>query len=170
MKKQTVYYLLAAALFAGLTSCLDHEPPFKDNGDYGIVELDLSGNRGSSAPYANRAVSRSSAIEIEAIVNYTGVNGTPEDVTVTVEVDNNIVTAYNSYSKVTALPAGSYELPSSGTLVIPKGQKNASYVIRLKPSQLSSDVAVYAIGVKIVSASAGRISGNFSSGIYLVNK
>ena len=54
--------------------------------------------------------------------------------------------------------------------MIPKGQKTASYVIRLNASQLSSDIAVYGIGVKITSASAGRISGNFGAGIYLINK
>lgn len=155
--------------FVGFSSCLDDEPVFTDNGDYGIVELDLHGNRGS-APYANRAVSRGNTTEINAIVNYTGVNGTPSDVTVTVEVDNAIVTAYNAYSRVTALPAGSYELPSSNTLVIPKGQKTATYTIKLNTSALSNDVAVYAIGVKIASATAGRISGNFGAGIYLVNK
>ncbi|MDR0538820.1 MAG: DUF1735 domain-containing protein [Tannerellaceae bacterium] len=169
---------LAVALTASmLTSCLDDQPLFTDNGDYGIVELDLSGNRAVTAPYASMSFSRTDSsilseqyktLPIDAVINYTGVNGAPNDVTVTVEIDDAIVTKYNSFSKVIALPAAAYKLPASNTLLIPKGKKTAVYTINVNLPTLEKSVATYGIGLKITSASDGRISGNFGAGIYLI--
>ena len=111
MKKMKKYIvsILATLVFTGLSSCLTEEPPFTDNGNFGIVELDLAA-RTTSTPYAIRDVSRADAasVDIPVIVNYTGVNGTPTDVQVTLELNNNAVSTYAAATstKLTILPAG----------------------------------------------------------------
>lgn len=171
MKKYIAYFAIMALALTGFTSCLEGEPPFKDNGNYGIVELDLAA-RTTTTPFAIRNVSRGTAevIEIPVVVNYTGVNGTPEDVQVTLGLDNAAVTAYAAATSTTVviLPEGSYELPASNTVTIPKGEKNATYTIRVASASLepATAVAVYGVGVKIVSATGGTISGNYSTGVY----
>lgn len=179
--KKNIFCLIAA--FALLTSCLDDKAVFTDNGDYGIVELDLSGNRAATAPYANRTVSRTDSskltsnyttLPVDVIVNYTGRNGTPKDVTVTVELDASIVDTYRTNYTKTAVPvvvpSSAISVPSSNTLTIPKGQKTAVYTVNVNVPALSTSVSQYGIGVKITSASDGRISGNFGAGIYLIGR
>jgi hypothetical protein len=173
MKKYIAYFAVLALTVAGFTSCLDEEPPFKDNGNYGIVELDLSA-RTTTTPFAIRNVSRGTAevVEVPVVVNYTGVNGTPEDVQVTLGIDNAAVTAYATATSTTVvvLPEGSYQLPASSTVTIPKGEKKATYTIRVTAAALDPNVAVYGIGVKIVSATGGTISGNYSTGVYRLTR
>jgi hypothetical protein len=171
--KKFVLYAATAFLFAGMSACLEGEPPFKDNGNFGIVELDLAA-RTTATPFAIRNVSRGTAgvVDVPVIVNYTGVNGTSEDVQVTLGLDNNAVATYASATSTTVvvLPANSYELPASSTVVIPKGEKQATYTIRVTTAALDPDVAVYGIGVKIVSTTGGTISGNYSTGIYRLTR
>jgi hypothetical protein len=171
--KKYIYFATMACILLGFTSCLDEDPIFTDNGDYGIVELDLA-FRTTATPYAIRNVPRGSAevLEVNAVVNYTGVNGTSEDVTVTLGIDNSAVSTYATYMSQTIVivPEGSYTLPSSNTVVIPKGQKYATYTVRVNASALDASVATYGIGIKILSATAGRVSGNYSTGVYRLTK
>jgi hypothetical protein len=165
MKKYT-YILLSLALL--LSSCLKEEGVFKENGSYGIVELDLAA-RSTSTPYAIR----STTIEVEdevaltVKVNYTGVNGAPEDVQVTLAIDNAAVGKQYPDNSTIAVPDGAYELPASNVVTIPKGGKTATYTIKIKP-RLFDLTKSYALGVKIASATAGTISGNYSTGVYIL--
>jgi hypothetical protein len=171
--KKYIYIVMMAFLLLGFTSCLNDEPVFKDNGDYGIVELNLA-YRTTATPYAIRNVARGSAdvIDVNAEINYTGVNGTSEDVTVTLGIENSAVAEYATYmsQSIVVLPEGSYSLPASNTVVIPKGQKTATYTIKVNASALDASVATYGIGIKILGASAGRVSGNYSTGVYRLTR
>jgi hypothetical protein len=164
MKKYLIFSVIALASI-GLSSCLDEDPPFTDNGNYGIVELDLSA-RTSATPFAFRNVPRgdASVIEVPAIVNYTGVNGTPEDVTVTLAIDNDAVVTYATSQRVTLPVVPSYQAPAS-TVTIPKGQKYATFTVTVPAAGLDPKLT-YGIGIKIVSSTAGIISANYSTGIY----
>jgi hypothetical protein len=166
--KKYIVSILATLVFTGLSSCLTEEPPFTDNGNFGIVELDLAA-RTTSTPYAVRDIERAAgaSVDIPVIVNYTGVNGAPADVQVTLELHNGAVTTYASATStnLTILPDGSYELPASNTVVIPKGEKKATYTIKVSGTHLS-DALNYGLGVRIAGASGGIISGNYSTGVY----
>ena len=170
MKKINIKYLVVAtSILLGLSSCLDEEGVFKDNGSNSIVELSLAA-RTSSTPYATR----STTLELEdeyllpIVVNFTGVDGAPNDVEVTLAIDDNIVVEYDAYdtsNEYLALPTANYELPASNKIVIPKGEKTTTYTIKLKP-RLFDTTKSYALGIKIVSASAGTVSSNYSAGVY----
>jgi hypothetical protein len=165
MKKYLLFAVIALASI-GLASCLDEDPPFVDDGNPGIVELDLSA-RTSATPFAFRNVPRGDAavVDVSAIVNYTGVHGTPADVQVTLDIDNEAVVTYATSQRVTLPVVPSYELPASTTVTIPKGQKYATFTVKVPTAGLDSKIT-YGIGIKIVSSTGGTISGNYSTGVY----
>jgi hypothetical protein len=167
MKKYLIFSVIALASI-GLSSCLDEDPPFTDNGNPGIVELDLSA-RGTATPYAFRNVARGdgATVEVGAIVNYTGVNGTPSDVQVTLAIDNDAVVEYANATSTVLPVVPSYQVPASTTVTIPKGQKYATFTVTVPTAGLA-EKTTYGIGIKIVSATAGTISGNYSTGIYRI--
>jgi hypothetical protein len=163
---KNIKYYLFAILITSFTSCLEGDPIFEDGGSAGIVELDLAA-RTTSTSYAVRSnvIEVEDAVELPVVVNYTGVNGAPQDVQVTLSIDDAIISTYGG--GLSALPTDYYELPASNVVTIPKGQKKATYTIKLKP-RLFDLTKSYALGVKIVSATAGTISGNYSAGVYSI--
>jgi hypothetical protein len=163
MKKYTYILLSFALLFS---SCLKEEGVFEENGSYGIVELDLAA-RSTSTPYAIRSttIKAAAAAELTVKVNYTGVYGAPEDVQVTLAIDNAAVSKQYPNASTIAVPDNAYELPASNVVTIPKGGKTATYIIKIN-SSLFDPAKSYALGVKIASATAGTISSNYSTGIY----
>ncbi|MDR0565491.1 MAG: DUF1735 domain-containing protein [Prevotellaceae bacterium] len=166
MKAYACTLLLSLPLL--LCSCLKEEGVFKENGSQGIVELALSA-RNTSTPYATKSVmiEAEEAAVLPVTVNYTGVNGAPEDVQVTLAVYNAAIAALYPDSSVTALPDDLYELPAANVVAIPKGKKTATYAIKIKSNRFDLTKS-YALGVKIAAASAGTISGNYSTGVYLL--
>jgi hypothetical protein len=165
MKKyiQTLIIIALPLLFA---SCLKEEGVFQENGSYGIVELVLPA-RTTSTPFSvkNTAIALQDEFILTITVNYTGVNGAPEDVQVTLAIDDVAVATQYPNGSVEALPDNFYEIPASNTVTIPRGGKTATYAIKLKPNLFDPDKA-YALGVKISRASVGAVSGNYSTGIY----
>jgi hypothetical protein len=160
MKKYFKYYILALLMVVGLSSCLEGEPPFEpDGGPAGIVELFLAA-RTSATANAVRAVTVPVApsADLPVIINYTGIKGAPADTKVVLAIDNSYLP-----SNRTAVPTDWYEVPSF-EVTIPKGQKTATLNIKLKTNLF--DTKAYSLGVKIVSASSGTVSGNYSAGIY----
>jgi hypothetical protein len=166
MKKYVYTLLLSLPLLSG--SCLKEEGVFKENGSSGIVELALAA-RSTSTPYATKSVmiEAEEAATLPVTVNYTGVNGAPTDVQVTLAIDNAAIDALYPDGSVLALPNDFYELPTSNVVAIPKGEKTATYAIKIKSNRFDLTKS-YALGVKIAAASAGTISGNYSTGVYLL--
>jgi hypothetical protein len=108
------------------------------------------------------------------VVNYTGSNGAPEDITVTFKIDPQILKAYNDQDEIeendyTELPPHLYEIDSYN-VVIPKGEKKAVFTIKVFPPKYTEDdfFESYALGVKIESASSGVVSGNYGKGVFAV--
>ncbi|MDR3137270.1 MAG: DUF1735 domain-containing protein [Tannerellaceae bacterium] len=151
-----------------LSGCLSEEPPFKDNGSSGIVELNLAA-RTSATTYAIRKVSwgEEESIVIPVEVNYTGAAGAPAEIEVKLSLANDAVAEFVAAQGYTLLPAASYEVPEVVSVRIAKGEKKAEYRIEVEKGLLESGVQ-YAIGVKIVSSSGGTVSGNYSTGVYVI--
>jgi hypothetical protein len=171
MKTTINYYIIALLTligsFLGFTSCLNEDGVFEENGNHSIVELVLPA-RSTSTPYAVKTITvaaTADVVELPVEINFTGVNGTPDDVQVTLSIDDAAVAIYDNTGTTVALPASNYELPASNVVTIAKGKKQATYIIKLKPQSFDTSKA-YALGVKITNASAGTISGNYSTGIY----
>jgi hypothetical protein len=163
------YFKYSAAVILsafGFSSCLDDEGVYKDNGSSGIVELTLPA-RTTSTPFAVKTttIEVEDIIELPVEVNYTGVNPAPEDIEIELAIVDEAIEIYDPSGTTFALPASNYELPASNVIIIPKGQKKAVYTIKLKPKTFDLTKS-YALAVKIVRASLGVISSNYSTGIY----
>ncbi|MDR2389855.1 MAG: DUF1735 domain-containing protein [Tannerellaceae bacterium] len=172
--KTSIQAIRTALALLLLSACLPQEALFEENGSHSIVELyNLSSNRSASSEYGSRDLSEleyvhlsKDGFEFPVIVNFTGVNGTPEDVTVELSIDESIVTALDA-GIYTVLPASAYILPASNTVTIAKGTNRAEYLIRVNPGPLEDLTKTYGIGIKITHVSQGTLSQNFSSGAYL---
>jgi len=164
--KKYISFIIAAFALTGLNSCLNDDSVFEDNGSKGIVELTLPA-RTTSTPYSvtTTTIEVKDEVELPIVVNYTGINGAPADVQITLAIDDAAVSKYDATGSTLPLPAKNYELPSSNVVTILKGQKTATYTIKLKPKFFDLTKS-YALGVKIASTTAGTVSGNYSTGIY----
>ncbi|MDR2118877.1 MAG: DUF1735 domain-containing protein [Tannerellaceae bacterium] len=173
MKKYSKAIALAWIAIS-LPACLPDEALFEENGSHSIVELyNLSSNRSASALYGSRNLSdleyvtlSEEGFEFPVIVNFTGVNGAPEDVTVELAVDESIARSVEDGIH-TVLPSSAYTLPGSNTLTIPKGTNRVEYLVRVNPAALDDLTKTYAFGIKIAQASKGTLSRNFSAGAYI---
>ncbi len=159
-----------------ITSCAKEDNIFTDDGNggaNGIVELGDLAPRATSTAFA-AAIPNSYDAEIVTVdlpitVNYSGVNGAPEDVTVTMAISNDVTTAFNTGFATTyqSMPTRLYTVPSY-TVTIPKGKKSATFIIKVLPSSFTAaDLSLkYAFGIKIASTSKGIVSGNYGSGLW----
>ncbi|MDR1553172.1 MAG: DUF1735 domain-containing protein [Prevotellaceae bacterium] len=169
MKKIYIkYFAIAVLSLLTFNSCLDEEGVFKENGSSGIVELNLPA-RSTSTPFAVKVttIEVEDEIELPIEVNYTGVNPAPKDIEVELAIVDESIAVYDPSGTTLALPTANYELPASNVITIPKGQKKATYTIKLKPKTFDLTKS-YALAVKIVKASLGTVSGNYSTGIYIL--
>lgn len=100
-------------------------------------------------------------VTVNAIVRYAGVEDAPEDITVELGIDANIVSEYNSSQSGTyvSLPVENYEFPSS--VVIKKGEREALVPIKLHVDKFDKTKEnVLPIVIKSTTSSA-PVSGNF---------
>jgi hypothetical protein len=176
MKKYIQFSILALAVSC-LASCLSQDVIFED-GVGGIVEIyNLDTRRAPAQTYAFRAIGTlldfpgeydfeitNTSFTFPIILNYTGIHGAPQDVTVELAVDEAIANGVGRQTGLdyAVLPASAYTL-SGNTVTIAKGANRVEYPVTINASVLESG-KVYVLGIKITGASAGTISGNFSSG------
>lgn len=175
--KNRVNTLLAVFSVAVLFSCVnDVESIFEDNGSYGIVELFELPARSTSTAFSvkSTALEATDVAELPITVNYTGANGAPEDIAVTLKVDTQIIETYNNQdddeeNDYTALPSHLYGVDTYN-IVIPKGEKKAVFTVNIYPPQYTEDdfFESYALGISIESASSGVVSGNYGKGVFPV--
>jgi hypothetical protein len=170
MKNYKKIYLALLILTVGVSSCTKEDGIYAENGSSGIVELADLPSRTSSTAYASVTKSFDAVTEVDCpiLINYTGVDAAPEDVTVTLAFDPTIVDAMSSSTAVlTNLDASLYTVPSY-SVIIPKGQKQATMHIKLKTSAFDFSKS-YALGIVIKSSSSGTVSGNYGKGLFKIN-
>jgi len=175
MKIQSKIYTAILVMGIGLfTSCTKEENIFTDDGNGGgnaLVELgDLPPTRVAGVPTVTyTTVSKSfdadTEVDVPISVNYTGVNGAPSDVIVQLGLFNQAVTTTSA--TYTILPTSLYTIPNT-TVTIPKGQKKATMIVKVKASAFNFALT-YALGIKIMSTSEGIISGNFGTGVFIMS-
>ncbi|SFQ50773.1 DUF1735 domain-containing protein [Parafilimonas terrae] len=171
--------LLTSMMF---TSCLKDDSLTLDTGlSDNVTEF---GNTGSIATNPSGGAAPRFAIDLGSLktgdtasfkvnVNYAGDEMAPQDITVTVDIDESLLATYNAAHSVDganyiAPPASLFKTSFPITLVIPKGKQTAQAVIE---AQLSNDYdfnAAYALPLKITSTSVGEVSGNFGSALYSI--
>lgn len=171
MKILLKYISLALVLPVLATSCLkDDELIGPDAG--GAIENVIEFSNPSfiaslpahSIPVYSLSYDLDPSAVLELKVNVAGSKPAQSDITVKIALDNSLLTAYNEEvegAEYVALPSDQYAL-STTEVTIKKGERQAIVPINLKPNLFTFDHD-YAIGVKIISASSGQVSGNFGS-------
>lgn len=160
--------LVAATAFS---SCTKEKAVFDADSSGGVVEIAGLPSRTSTTSYQSvaKAFDAKPVVNFPITLNYTGVNGAPEDVTVTMAIDTSLITKFNKAEgqKYVPLTANLYTVPSY-TVVIPKGQKSAVFNITLNTAAFNFSLP-YALPVTVKSTSKGVPSGNYGTGIYPIS-
>lgn len=163
-----------------LSSCLKDDPAFDPSESSGsTIEISVPPRSPATSlyPIVVNSFEVSAEAEFTVTVNYAGATPAPADISVTIGVDPSALTKYDEsqtasmsddekddYDYYQLLPESLYTI-SSTTLTIPKGQRQATTTIKVKPDQFDL-TAKYGLPIKITQASSGVISGNYSTVIY----
>jgi len=177
MKKTKIIFISLLALTTMfMTSCLNDLEDFM--GDFGsspaIAEFNENADAaaGSTFLYVTYAPGEVDASLVR--LNIASVNPLSTDVTITLALDDALVTAYNhdrGYDTLPPVPDPLYHAIPAAALnitsyqvTIPAGKREATWDIKVSPSLIPDFFNVkYLVGVKIVSATGGAVvSGNFS--------
>lgn len=170
MRKYFRYITLTLLAPLAITSCLkDNEliGPGADGSVANIIEFGNvsapASNATSSIPLYSLSFDMNPTGVLNLKVKCVGAETAREDIRVAVNVNNALLETYNGENKTdfVAMPADQYAL-SSTEVIIKKGTREITLPINLKPSLFTFDHD-YAIGLSIVSASSGVISGNFGN-------
>jgi len=173
--------LLLSSLF--LTSCLkDDSLTLNTDLSDNVTEFANTGSvatapSGGASPRYNidlGSLSVGDTASFNVNVNYAGDEMAPENITVTVDIDETLLATYNDEHSV---DGASYEMPPADflssnfpiTVTIPKGQQLSQAKVAVKlPSDYDFTVS-YALPLRITSTSVGEVSGNFGSALYSLN-
>ncbi|WP_316845245.1 DUF1735 domain-containing protein [Pedobacter psychrodurus] len=173
--KKIINIVMALTFITGLSSCLKDDTiigPDSPGAIKNIIEFKNIAPINSSPtapvpvfiPFTLKP--DAATAEIEAIVNYAGVDVAPSDIVVNLAVDPSLIATYNSKVSGAAfsqLASSSYTFPASVT--IPAGQREGKFKITVKPNSFDASKE-NALGIKITSASSGTVSGNFGAVIF----
>ena len=156
--------LLAIALVpAMLTSCLKSRDSLGVLADEGSISTGIFDRfyYGELKSLALNALPAQETVDFVKIW-YSAPKKKAGAITVTLQVDNSLVTAYNTAhgASLVTLPTAAYSFPSSLTITLPAGNSGEFVLpIRLDKSLLNLQ-NVYALGLKISSVSEGVVNLN----------
>jgi hypothetical protein len=170
MKKYYGLFLLAGVV--GFSSCLKERPnldPKESNNVleiYEVVPVPTASPNDASFPLYTSSFDISPSAPFEVKVSYSGSEVAPQDIVVTLALDEEALDTYNDeqHSEYEFVPAVIYSV-DNWTVTIPKGQRVATKVFTFKPDQFDPSLT-YGFPIKIVSATMGTISTNFGTVIY----
>lgn len=174
INKKSVLGLTAVTLSMALWGCVKEKGVFEDGGSSGIVQLVLPA-RTSSTAIARAVTTVFEALDVVTLpvkVQLTGAQGAPEDLKLTLKINDSSVDKYNLawQSKYEALPTRLYAVDTYD-VTIPKGAKDAVLNVKIYPPRFTATdfTKSYALGIQIQTATGGKISGNYAEGIYAVS-
>lgn len=166
----------------GLSSCLKDKPALQEGNSPAVIEIGDAG--GPIAEYAStdyKYNTYNTSFDIKSTpttfaipIKYSGGQPAPQDITVTLELNNSIIAGYNTYhgyastssSYTVALPTAAYTVPTY-TVTIPKGQTYGVFNVNLNTNQFTFANQL-ALGFTIKSVSSGTpISGNFATCLFI---
>lgn len=175
--------LLLLLLIIGFTSCVKEDPVFDPDDSPNIIEIrdNLSGidsPLGAVFPAYRGSYDIRPEIDVQFVIKYAGKDVAPQDIVVNLAMDPTARVIYNAWfnenedpehlepdvDEYDELPTDLYTLITP-TVTIPKGEREAVALIRLKTTQFDL-TRNYGIGLKITSTSFGTISGNHSLVIF----
>jgi hypothetical protein len=169
MKRITIKIALFLPLLSFMfTSCLKDKPVeegrigIKPNSGQRIVEI-----AGPATGFVNVdlvGAPKDTTVNM-VVVRLASENTAENDIQVTLTPDNSLVTAYNTaHSTNYVVPSANlYQIPSTLTVTIPKGQREGFVTLKAIPNNLFG--ALYAFGFRLTSTSdpSITISGNYGT-------
>jgi hypothetical protein len=173
MKKYYGLFLLFA--LTGLVSCLKQNPALDPKQTNNVIEIySLIPNPTISPadavyPLYSRSFDIVPTGEFQVQVSYSGAEVAPQDITVTLGLDQQAMNDYNDEqgTSMVLLPSSLYTV-DAWILTIPKGQRLATMKVTVKPNQFNPSLT-YGFPVRIQSTSFGTISSNFGTVIFSVS-
>jgi len=179
--KITAYFTIFTSMV--FTSCLKDDSLTLDTAlSNSVTEF---GNTGSIATMPSNGAAPRYSIDLGSLstgdtasfkvnVDYAGANTAPQDITVTLDIDESILALYNQVHSIDAVnfiapPAEMIENSFPLTITIPKGQLFGQAVIHVTLPSTFDFNATYALPLKIASTSVGDVSGNFGTAMYSLN-
>lgn len=150
------------------TSCLKDDEligPDADGAVENIIEFGNiaapSSDKFSEVPMFVTSVEMVPSFELNVPIKIVGVYNPKSDVKVVVEVDNSLITKYNSTEETSFVPLDpSKYTVSTYEVTIPKGDRSANFNVKLLGDRFDFEKD-YALSFRIKSVSEGTISGNF---------
>ena len=174
MKQLKIKFLLFSTAVLGLASCLKEGSPNVDTSNAtNIIQFSNTGNNSAavSSKYPNfytdlGSLAEGSTAEFNLNISYAGSNNAPEDITVNLVVDNDLLTLFNDQNGTSYVipPTSVYTVPSS--VIIKKGTRTTQVKATVTRSADYDFGMAYAIPLAITSASKGIISDNFGKSVY----
>jgi Domain of unknown function (DUF1735) len=180
--KKNITKLGAVIICVTLSACLNDDKYALDpSGTNNVLEFsDPSvpvSKSGSIYPAWARAFPVSAEGTFEQVISYSGPNGNDKNIELTLAVDPIALDEYNRQQEeglfgeeplkgttYELLPDDHYDIESL-SITIPKGSTKAVLKVTVYPNVFDLSKK-YALPLRIVSASSGIISGNFSVGIF----
>ncbi|TLU99224.1 BT_3987 domain-containing protein [Dyadobacter luticola] len=159
---------IAGLLLLGMTvtSCLKDDITLDPDKSTNVVEFKNPSSfvspSGSTYSLYSKSFDLADEADYPITVSYSGAQVAPTDITVTLGVDTAAVTQYNGEQDEAydAISPDLYTIPA--TVTIPKGQRTAEVLIKLKPAKFDFSKN-YVLPIQIKSVSSGIISGNFGT-------
>ncbi|MGN6402835.1 MAG: DUF1735 domain-containing protein [Flavisolibacter sp.] len=175
MKQSKIYLFFLSAFLISQTSCLKERDMNIDasKGTANVIEFENTGDNvaGSTSKYPRftsdlGSVGSGETVKFNVNVSYSGAEAAPEDITVTLGVDPDLLAQYNSENGTNYVvpPSDIYSLPTS--VVIKKGQHQATVEVGITNNNSFDFNVNYGLPLKIVSATTGTISNNFGKAVY----
>lgn len=164
-------YISVVALTVGLSSCLkdDSQPDFTQNKP--VIEIPIgssAGNGGGNSIAAAFTISDTES-DYSIYVNYAAPEANEKDVTVTLAVNNEALTKFNTVNdkSYTLLPANSYTI-ANYKITIPAGQRKVIFPLKIKTRALDPTLT-YALPLSITDGGGFTVSSNFGTLISIIS-
>lgn len=174
MKQVIIKTLPFLILLIGLSSCLKEAPMNIDvSKTNNVIEFNNTGdNKATASSEFPRfhsdlgTIAPGDSATFNVNVSYSGADVAPQDITVTLAVDEAALEKYNAEDGTDYVvpPSTIYSLPT--TVVIKQGTQQTQIKVSIISSSDFDFNVNYALPLKITTVSTGIISANFSTAIY----
>lgn len=174
MKQISIKFIPLLLLVSGLSSCLKEAPQNIDpsKGTSNVIEFANTGDNVGKTTSAPRfttdlgSLKAGETAEINVNVSYSGAENAPEDISVSLVVDQASLDAFNTINGT------DYETPAESvfavptTAVIKKGERLSQIKLKVTNTEDFDFNVNYAVALKITSTTKGVISSNYGTAVY----
>lgn len=168
--KQAINIFVITLLAVCFTSCLKRDSVFDASESPGVIEFSNTGTPTlDTFPLFKAdvgALQEGDSATFNMNISYVAASGAPQDITVSLGVEEADLEAYNTSAGTDYVmpPSDVYSMPL--TAVIKKGETTAQVRVKVKRTAGFDYDASYAVPVKITAVTAGYVSSTFHQVVY----